>query len=68
MSDDIIKVGPVDPTKRTSDIVQDESGEDQRAICYYNGVEFSTGARVCGADYILICQSNGTWYRTNKPC
>ncbi|MBR9843902.1 MAG: hypothetical protein GYB25_12125 [Rhodobacteraceae bacterium] len=68
MSDDITKVGPVDPDKRTSDIVQEESSESERAICYYNGVKFSTGARVCGANRVLLCQGNGTWYRTNTAC
>ncbi len=68
MSDDIPKLGPVDPDKRTSDIVQEESGDAERAICYYNGVQFSTGARVCGAGRVLICQSNGTWYHTSTTC
>jgi hypothetical protein len=68
MSNDIPKLGPVDPDKRTSEIVETESGDGERAMCYYNGAQYSPGARVCGAGRVLICQHNGTWYHTSTAC
>ena len=53
----IPRLGPQDPTKRTSPIKM-PSG----AICYYNGEEYSEGATVCGDGRLLECWSDGTWY------
>jgi hypothetical protein len=64
MTDTIEQVGDIDPTKETSPIVEGEpEPEDasKRALCYFNGVAYSTGAYVCSSGTRLFCNSSGTW-------
>ena len=60
MTDTIEQVGDVDPTKNTSPIVDGEpESPEKRAICYFNGVAYSTGAYVCSAGSRLFCYGSG---------
>jgi hypothetical protein len=68
MSDpEIPQVGPVDPTKRTSEIDPDGGNaavllDGPPSICLYNGVEFTQGAQVCVGNKRLQCGSQGKWF------
>lgn len=66
MTDTIEQVGAVDPTKQTSPIVETEpeteaETADERAICWFNGQQYGTGAIICSAGTRLYCNSSGNW-------
>ena len=50
----IIKVEPMDPTKKNSLITE------KGAMCYWNGTTYSEGAQVCSGGRRLMC-AYGTW-------
>lgn len=64
-----VKVGRVDPTKRTSEINgnseetlnTDTPTEAAQAGCLYNGVRYSVGSRICADGTFLYCEVDGTW-------
>lgn len=64
-----IKVGPVDPTKYTSEIAGDFVKDDSltstatatEAGCLYNGIRYSNGSRICADGTFLYCNADGTW-------
>lgn len=64
-----IKVGTVDPTKRTSAIngKSEEPASAQAPLgtaaagCLYNGIRYSTGSRICADGTYLFCEADGTW-------
>ncbi|MBE9592184.1 MAG: DUF1496 domain-containing protein [Proteobacteria bacterium] len=61
---EIIQVGPMDPNKKNSPIVEEappEEAESKVAICYFNGREYGIGAVVCSGGRLIRCYSNGTW-------
>ncbi|MCO4841971.1 MAG: DUF1496 domain-containing protein [Yoonia sp.] len=65
MSDNEIKqVGPVDSTLQTSQIIEQSdapAGEDTRALCWFNGSQYSTGAQICTGGKRLLCHHSGQW-------
>lgn len=68
---EIIKVGAVDPNKRTSPIVESPKNENvtpnkERAICWFNGKQYGPGARICSGGSMLLCYGNGTWGTTGS--
>jgi hypothetical protein len=67
MNDTIEQVGAVDPTKETSPIVETQlvTPEESvmRAVCWFNGKQFSKGAVICSDGHRLECQFDGSWWR-----
>ena len=60
----IEKVGPIDPTKKTSPIVKEEPKEattKDLTTCLYNGAEFGSGAIICSGGHLLVCTGSGYW-------
>ena len=59
----IPEVGLPEPGKQTSPITDESSdpGGSSRALCYFNGAAYSTGAYVCSGGRRLVCFSNGNW-------
>ncbi len=57
-------VGPVDPTKRTSQILPEaaegSTEEGKAQTCYWNGQQYGHGAELCSAGSRLRCY-NGSW-------
>lgn len=68
MTEEIKKVGPVDPDKHTSEIIPADEAEKDRMVCYYNGEEFSPGMYICSANRLLKCGGNGMWINYGKNC
>lgn len=83
MAEKLEHVGPVDPTLKTSPIVEDDSEEQadssessveakspepQPPICWYNGKEYSPGAEICAAGWRMQCQSSGYWRKFGGKC
>ncbi|WP_432450209.1 DUF1496 domain-containing protein [Aliiroseovarius marinus] len=65
----IPQVGPVDVTKKTSEILPEgEAGDDgdERGTCWFNGAQYSPGARVCSGGVLLNCYSSGSWGRVGR--
>ena len=56
---DIEQVGPVDPDKKTSQIIPTE-GDDSTNVCYYNGQEYSQGSQICQFGKVYTCYG-GSW-------
>jgi len=59
-SPEIIQVGPLDPDKKNSPIVDGPLPEeavdiDKGAICWFNGKQYSYGACVCSGGRLLQC-------------
>jgi len=73
MSDpEIPQVGPVDPTKRTSEIDPDGGNaaallDGKAAICLYNGTQYTSGAQICVGKIRLQCGGSGGWFK-NGTC
>ena len=72
MSDDIVKVDPMDSTKRNSQVVNslDDGGTvefkpDQP--CYWNDAEFKDSAKVCDNGVTYECQI-GHWLKLKEGC
>jgi hypothetical protein len=62
MTDTIEQVGDVDPSKKTSEIVEGEpESPDKRAICWFNGKQYGTGASICSSGQRLWCDGGGVW-------
>lgn len=60
----IPQVGPVDVTKKTSQILPEGEASDEgdeRATCWFNGMQYSPGAQVCSGGKRLKCYSSGNW-------
>ncbi|HOO54260.1 MAG TPA: hypothetical protein PLX30_08485 [Methanothrix sp.] len=60
----VIYVGAMDPSKKNSPILNEppsEESKDERAVCYWNGVKYSPGAKICSGHQLLGCRSDGTW-------
>lgn len=80
LTDDITKVGPVDPSKQTSAIAAEgtdvpetlpSEGEDARNYgCYFNGNFHGNGHHVCSGGNLLRCYGShygqGTWKRVGQ--
>lgn len=69
--DEVTQVGEIDPNKKTSLIVESSENENastgaERGTCWFNGQQYSPGARVCSGGSMLYCYSNGTWGRTGS--
>ncbi|MCW9042796.1 MAG: hypothetical protein OQK05_05580 [Pseudopelagicola sp.] len=77
MTDDITKVGPVDPSKRTSAIAAEneeiaqtaapENDEVRNYGCYFNGNFHGNLHHVCSGGHLLRCSGGhggqGTWIK-----
>jgi hypothetical protein len=66
--DEVTQVGDIDPNKKTSPIVEssengDTSTNAERGTCWFNGLQYGPGARVCSGGSMLKCYSNGSWSR-----
>jgi hypothetical protein len=75
---DFEHVGPIDPTKKTSEVrssvggtiyLGNVEGQPVRgAQCFYNGTAYSSGARVCQSGTIMVCNQWGSWDFTYESC
>lgn len=61
------RVPAQDPSQQNSPIAA-EDGEE-RSICYWNGVKYSSGSTVCsdGDRRVYVC-NNGKWWQTGDRC
>lgn len=60
-TEEIEHVEPLDPTKRTSEILGDgDAGAAEAGICYYNGAKYSEGAFICERGQKMRCRG-GRW-------
>lgn len=65
----VIQVGEIDPSKKTSKIVDPVESSDMPvegdnakvATCWFNGLRYSQGVRVCSPPNQFVCSSHGTW-------
>jgi hypothetical protein len=62
------KVGPVDPTLKTSAINYPDDGVGSAAGCSYNGVTYSANTIICANGRYLRCEDDGTWSDRGGPC
>jgi len=69
MSEKVVDVESVDPSKSTSAIKTSGSTSASLAgTCIYNGAEYGTGAQICvNGHQRLICQADGSW-QPQGPC
>ena len=60
---EIIQVGPMDPNKKNSPIVEEAPPEEAESmtLCYFNGTKYAAGAVVCSGGRLITCYGNGTW-------
>lgn len=63
MADKIVHVEPQDETKKNSPIVKEGDTVDPsaNAVCYWNGIAYSTGAQVCMSGVQYTCGNDGSW-------
>jgi hypothetical protein len=64
---EIIQVGPMDPNKENSPIVEEAPPEEaeSKEMCYLNGIAYREGAHVCSGGILLRCHW-GTWGRAGS--
>jgi hypothetical protein len=75
---DVVHLGEIDPNAITSDIRDPEGnivhegnvdkGSALEGQCWFNGEAYSTGARVCQQNKVLVCDQWGAWERTFDSC
>lgn len=66
---DIPQVGPVDPEKKTSEIVAGAAPDepnDPKGTCIFNGQEYGAGSKICSAGRLLYC--NGVQWSDQGSC
>lgn len=67
-----LQVGPPDPERETSPIVdyseeeEDIEPEGPGGACKFNGVEFRVGEYVLSGSELLRCESPGLWVRQGE--
>jgi len=67
---EIPQVGEVDPSKKTSPIVDEDTPNESEievkdTICWFNDARYGRGARICSLGSMLVCQVNG-WFRIGR--
>ena len=73
MSDDIIRVEPMDSGKKNSYVIAslDEEGTvvmgDRKTECYWNGTEYPEDTLICDNGVAYECQS-GRWLKQKDSC
>ena len=73
MSDEIIQVDPMDPSKKSSKVsasLREESTvilDTNNPQCFWNDTEVPDGGKVCENGQTFECQM-GSWIKLNKPC
>ena len=68
-SPEIIQVGPLDPKKKNSPIVDGpppEEATEKGVVCWFNGAQYSPWARVCSGGVLLKCGTDGRWRREGR--
>jgi hypothetical protein len=63
---EIIEVGPMDPNLKNSPIMDNPPPKEtsgQRAVCIYNNIQYSPGARIVTPTGVLECMPSGYWRR-----
>jgi len=73
MGQDITQVDPVDSAKKNSRVVDSLRSEStvildtSKLQCYWNGVEFPDGGKVCDSGVTYECHM-GSWLKLDKEC
>jgi len=68
-NNEVVSVGQVDPSKKNSSINLEGEEEKSSTICWFNGQQYSQGARVCSGGNLLQCYisgSTGYWSRVGS--
>ncbi len=66
---EVVSVGQVDPSKKNSALNLEGEVEKCGPICWFNGQQYSQGARVCSGGNLLQCyisNNNGWWSRVGS--
>ncbi|HWI81390.1 hypothetical protein [Ramlibacter sp.] len=71
MVDHLQQMGPPDPERETSPIIDDDEKEDIEpegpgGYCRFNGVTFRIGDYVLSGDEVLHCEAPGLWVREGE--
>ena len=60
---EVNQVGPLDPEKKNSPIIDAPLPGEAKTWCWFNGVQYSPWALICSAGNLLQCGNDGRWRR-----